>query len=77
MTTAVDIGTIANVPMVTIVDTATGTESDGTRWTTEAPFVEAREELPIGGSDPLLFLYARATAPACSLLRSTPMHGRW
>ena len=51
-------GTIADVPMVTIVDLATGTESDGTRWTTEAPFVEAREEIPVNGSDPLAFYSA-------------------
>ena len=50
--------TIPNVPMVVIIDTATGTESDGSRWTTEAPFVEAREELPINGSDPLAFYNA-------------------
>eukprot|EP00392_Amoebophrya_sp_AT5.2_P017716 g18123.t1 len=40
---------------VTIVDPATGTESYRTRWTCEAPFVEALCELPMGGSDPLAF----------------------
>ena len=48
-------GTIPNVQKITIVDTATGVESDNTRWTTEAPFIEAMKGLPMGGSDPLAF----------------------
>eukprot|EP00761_Pharyngomonas_kirbyi_P004449 gb/GECH01004454.1/.p1 GENE.gb/GECH01004454.1/~~gb/GECH01004454.1/.p1 ORF type:complete len:688 (+),score=62.41 gb/GECH01004454.1/:1-2064(+) len=51
-------GTIPGVEKITIVDVATGTESDGTRWTTEAPFIEAMEGLPIGGSDPLAYYSA-------------------
>ena len=43
------------VPQVIIVDMATGTESIGTRWTSEAPAVEAFHALPVGGSDPLAF----------------------
>ncbi|CAE7681281.1 secA [Symbiodinium sp. CCMP2456] len=39
-----------DVPQVIIVDMATGTESVGTRWTSEASAVHA---LPVGGSDPL------------------------
>ena len=42
-------------PQVIIVDMATGTESIGTRWTSEAPAVEAFHALPVGGSDPLAF----------------------
>lgn len=48
-------GSIGGVQKITIVDIATGIESAGTRWTTEAPFIEAMEGLPIGGSDPLAF----------------------
>ena len=43
------------VPQVVIVDMATGTESVGTRWTAEAPAVEALHALPLGGSEPLAF----------------------
>ncbi|CAE7210068.1 secA [Symbiodinium sp. CCMP2592] len=43
------------VPQVVIVDMATGTESVGTRWTSEAPAVEALHALPVGGSEPLAF----------------------
>jgi len=52
-------GTIANVRRITIIiDISTGVESDGTRWTTEAPPLEAMEGLPVGGSDPLAFYSA-------------------
>eukprot|EP00759_Apiculatamorpha_spiralis_P012899 PhF_6_TR1974/c0_g1_i1/m.3272/K03070/secA; preprotein translocase subunit SecA len=58
VTTKEDSGTIPNTVKVTIVDMATGTESDGTRWTTEAPFIEAMHEIPMGGSEPLAFYCA-------------------
>ena len=54
-TTSEDDGTIPSVQKITVVDTATGVESDNTRWTTEAPFIEAMKGLPMGGSDPLAF----------------------
>lgn len=58
LTSERDHNTISNVPKITIIDVATGTESDGTRWTNEAPFIEAQEGLPIGGSEPLAFYSA-------------------
>ena len=43
------------VLQVVIVDMATGTESYGTRWTAEAPAVEALMRMVVGGSEPLAF----------------------
>ena len=40
---------------VTIMDKSTGTESKASRWTHEAPFLEAMHGLPVDGIEPLAY----------------------